>query len=91
MDTQPPPTYSQHKFMAWDDAEHPMCVVLNLSLEDARAFARLWVTDRAAVQPTTQLRAVITERRVVEVYGPEGIDLGPEGAAMARALLRKEA
>jgi hypothetical protein len=86
MDTQTPPTYTLHKFMAWDGREHPMGVVAGLNREDARDFAQLWVTDRTALQRTTQLRAVITETRVVEVHGPEVIDLGPEGAAMARAL-----
>jgi hypothetical protein len=90
MDTQTPPTYTLHKFMAWDGTEHPMGVMADLSLEDAQAFARLWVTDRAALQPTTQLRAVVTETRVLEVHGPEVIDLDPAVVA-AYARVAEEA
>jgi hypothetical protein len=85
MDTQTPPTHTLHRFLTRDGREYPMQVLTSLSLEDARAFARLWVTERTGFQPTTQLRAVITQTRVLEVIGPEQIAVdGAVAAAFAR-------
>jgi hypothetical protein len=80
------PRYSVHKLMTYAGVERSMGSVLDLDLNEARIVASVWVEDRRALKPTTTLRAVITTTQVLETFGPEVIDLGAEGLAVAKAL-----